>query len=222
MTRATRKPSVVTLPLKTDGWRSKLHPLFVEAAGLKRKVVVLARRGKPEGRKEIDRLNREVMPELMQKAGDLYDSMKPNGQIRNLGYLKALGLDNLPPGTVVPEDVFMLRWLCWFRFGKTLETLNHEYELRDLVAIKQMNKLRLEIDMCRIGEVDPNKLKFKTDLDHFCLLNGGLDLGFDSLSAEELADCFDALCPCGAPHFPENLSKLRARILKEFPPISRT
>jgi hypothetical protein len=115
---------------------------------------------------------------------------------------------------------FIFRWLCWFRFGKTPQVLISEYESGERKATKQMNKLRLEFDMWRIGEINPNKLKFKIDLDHFTLMNGGFDLGLGKLTSEELADCFDELCPCGRPHFPENLAKLRSRIIREFPPIS--
>jgi hypothetical protein len=45
----------------------------------------------------------------------------------------------------------------------------------------------------------------------------GLDFGLDILTANELADCFDALCTCGAKqHDPENLRKLRTRILQSL------
>jgi hypothetical protein len=64
---------------------------------------------------------------------------------------------------------------------------------------------------------DPNKLKFKTDLDHFDLMVFGTDLGLEPLSDEELAECFDELCPCGKEHYGENLRKLRTRIDKQFP-----
>ena len=42
----------------------------------------------------------------------------------------------------------------------------------------------------------------------------GLDLGIEALSAEELADCFDELCACGKRHTPDNLRKLRTRLLQ--------
>jgi len=72
-------------------------------------------------------------------------------------------------------------------------------------------------DKWRFGLLDPNKLKFKTDLDHFDLMISGIDFGLDQLSDEELAVCFDELCPCSRPHFGENLRKLRIRIERQFP-----
>lgn len=112
----------------------------------------------------------------------------------------------------------MFHWLCFCRFNKTAEQLVREYESGSMKAAKQVHKLSLEYDRWRFGQLDPNKLKFKIDLDHFGLITFGLGLGLEVLSAMELADCFDAVCPCGKPHFPENLSKLRTRIIKAFPP----
>jgi hypothetical protein len=221
MTRKSkRSPKLAVGPSPTGTWRNKLHPLFIKAAELNRRVVMLSRSNVPEERQEAARLNAKNMPNLLREADSLYDLMKPAGQIRHLGLLKAFGIENLPPGTVISHEEYICRFLCWFRFGKTIETLTREYESRERKAVKQMNKLRLELDLWRIGEVNPNKLKFKTDLDHFTLMNGGLDLGIENLTQSELADCFDELCPCAKQHFPENLGKLRARILKEFPPTS--
>src|SRR5207245_6404095 len=52
-------------------------------------------------------------------------------------------------------------------------------------------------------------------LDYFSGGRSGLDFGLDKLTADELVNCFDALCTCGIEqHDPENLRKLRKRILK--------
>ncbi len=64
--------------------------------------------------------------------------------------------------------------------------------------------------MCR----DPEKLRFKTDREHFAVVACGLNFGIADLAPEELADCCDALCACGKRHSPENLRKLRASIVK--------
>ena len=42
----------------------------------------------------------------------------------------------------------------------------------------------------------------------------GLELGFRVLSPAELADCYDEMCNCGKSHDPENMNKLRARVIK--------
>jgi hypothetical protein len=217
--KVKRTPRVTAGPRPKGTWREKVHPFFIKAAEFNRKVVVLSRSDVAEEREEGTRLSNERMAELLKEAASLYDVMRPAGKIRHLGFLEALGIDDLPPGTHIPEPEYMFRWLCWFRFGKTLPTLTRQYNSGDRRAVKQMNKLRLELDMWAIGEVDPNKLKFKTDLDHFTLITSGLGMGFENLRPDELADCFDELCPCRKPHFSENLSKLRARILKDFPAL---
>ena len=67
----------------------------------------------------------------------------------------------------------------------------------------------------KFGRLDPNDLRFKMDRPHFDLMAFGLDFGMDNLTADELVNCFDALCTCGMEqHDPENLRKLRKRILK--------
>jgi hypothetical protein len=48
------------------------------------------------------------------------------------------------------------------------------------------------------------------------LLELGLHLGLKLLSAEELADCFDEVCPCGKTHNADALKKQRARVLKDL------
>ena len=65
---------------------------------------------------------------------------------------------------------------------------------------------------------DRNPMEVADDLEHFDLMIFGIDPGLETLSNEELASCFDELCPCEGPHFGENLRKFRDRINKEFPP----
>ena len=102
--------------------------------------------------------------------------------------------------------------------ASALRNVTKKYRNSDFKAAKQFHKLNLEFDKWRFGLLDPNKLKFKTDLDHFDLMIFGMDLGLELLSDGELASCYDELCPCEKPHFGENLRKLRDRINKEFPP----
>jgi hypothetical protein len=44
----------------------------------------------------------------------------------------------------------------------------------------------------------------------------GLNLGLDSLTDEELADCFDEMCPCGKDHDADALKKQRTRVRKQL------
>ena len=195
-----------------------MHPFFITTAEYQKKVSLLTMSGSSSDREEADRLTREIPAELMQEAERLHDEMKPAGRIRHRVLLAILGAENYPPGTVISQGDYMFHWLCWFRYGKTAEHLVREYDSGSFKAAKQVHKLSLEYDNWRFGKLDPNKLKFKTDVDHFDLMTAGLDLGIERLTPLELASCFDELCPCGGPHFPEHLAKLRARIAKMFPP----
>jgi hypothetical protein len=196
-----------------------VHPFFVKVAEYQKKVSLLTRSATSSDREEADRLTKEIPAELMQEAERLHDEMKPAGKIRHLAPLTILGAENYPPGTVISQGDYMFHWLCWYRYGKTAEHLVREYDSGSLKAARQLHKVSMEYDEWRFGKLDPNELKFKTDVDHFELMTSGLDLGIENLTALELSSCFDELCPCGSPHVQENLSKLRARILKAFPPI---
>jgi hypothetical protein len=107
--------------------------------------------------------------------------------------------------------------LDWFFFkrNRTPRWLALEKEKEgDLRAHKQL--VRAEDEFWRLlkghGPVRP----FKVDRPHTDLLELGLHLGLRVLSAEELAACFDEVCPCGTIHNADALKKQRARVLKDF------
>jgi len=59
-------------------------------------------------------------------------------------------------------------------------------------------------------------LPFKVDEIHSELIEIGLNLGLGKLTAEELADCFRCLCPCGKAHDADALKKQRRRVEKQL------
>jgi hypothetical protein len=194
-----------------------VHPYFIEAAEYQKKVTLLTRSAAEEDRAEATRMSVSLPPDLEIKAGKLYDEMKASGKPRRESSIAIYGLEGLPPGTEISQSQYMLCWLCWFKYNKTYSQLLKEREAGNLKAIKQFHNINLEFDKWQFGHLDPNKLKFKTDIDHFDLMMAGLDLGLATCTAEQLADCFDDLCPCGKEHDPENLKKLRERIDHSFP-----
>ena len=99
----------------------------------------------------------------------------------------------------------MLAWFAWNRYGKTFKQLLEE----DRNGVRQSS-----LGVFGGIETDPENIEFKRDREHQVLIQYGLSLGIESISAEELADCFDELCPCGKTHSPENLRKLRARVVE--------
>jgi hypothetical protein len=107
--------------------------------------------------------------------------------------------------------------LDWFFFkrNRTPRWLALEKEKEgDLRAHKQL--ARAEDEFWRLlnghGPVTP----FKVDQPHTDLLELGLHLGLKVLTAEELADCFEEVCPCGKSHDADALKKQRARVLKDL------
>ena len=205
--------------IKTTGWRKKVNPFFIEAAEYQKKVLKLTRSGSVADREEADRLSQNLPPDLMRRAEQLHDEMKASSKHRRQGAVAIYGLEGLPPGSTISEAQYMLGWLCWFKYNKTLTQLLRERESGKLKAIKQFHQILLEFDKWQYGYTDPNKLKFKTDVVHFDLMFAGLDLGLDTLEPDELADCFDEVCDCEDGHDPVNLAKLRERIDKAFPAV---
>ncbi len=74
-----------------------------------------------------------------------------------------------------------------------------------------IERIIVEGNKLRYGEKVPG---FKHDLDHGALIEIGLPLGLDKLTAEELADCFDKVCFCGQEHSADALKKQRKRLIK--------
>ncbi|PYV67590.1 MAG: hypothetical protein DMG97_14960 [Acidobacteria bacterium] len=81
-------------------------------------------------------------------------------------------------------------------------------------ASKQILSVLSDYERWKFGKLDPNDMRFKMDRPRCNLMAFGLDFGLEKLTADELVNCFDSLCTCEKEHDPENLRKLRDRILK--------
>jgi hypothetical protein len=215
--KRNRQPRTHVASPVSHSWKAKLHPLFIGAAEYQKQVLRLLRSDSAADKQNASRLSVNLPPDLVRDAEALHDEMQASGKLRRRSSIKMYGLEDIPPGSTISEEHYVYHWLCWFKYNKTVKTLQAEYASGSFKAAKQFHQLNLEFDKWRLGLTDPNKMKFKTDLDHFDLITAGLNLGIETLTPTELADCFDALCPCGGPHFPENLSKLRKRICLAFP-----
>jgi hypothetical protein len=197
-------------------WRTKLHPFFVSVAEHNKKIVQLSRTGRESDRQESQRMIRNPPAELVEEARRLGDERARSGIKSSMSATKLFAVDDRYPATPeMSDEQFMLAWLAWNKYGKTLKQLLEE----DRAGVKQSSErlvtIRQEYNHWRYDKQDPEKLKFKFDREHQLLIMMGLDFGIDSLTAEELADCFNELCACGAWHSPENLRKLRTRT-KQF------
>jgi hypothetical protein len=123
-------------------------------------------------------------------------------------------VDDSKEGTVIPEDQFTLCWLAWNKYGKTLIELDEGDRAMDEVSSRQLASVMKDYQDWRYGKLDPHQLRSKFDYNHLTVMRCGLDLGIETLTQEELADCFDEICTCGGTHDAENLRKLRTRVIE--------
>ena len=102
----------------------------------------------------------------------------------------------------------------WRRHQRSLHCDVGARDADDLEAFARLNRTNSDYLQWRRGQ--PIKA-FKIDPDHWTLLEMGCDLGLDELTSEELADCFDMLCPCGLEfHEGDALKKQRGRVRKSM------
>lgn len=107
----------------------------------------------------------------------------------------------------------LLEWLCWNRYRRPLWQITLEDAAGDREASKKIERIIADGNRLRYGE---GIASFKSHLDHSALLRMGFPLGLDKLTAEELADCFEAVCPCEIEHTADGLKKQRKRLLADI------
>lgn len=200
------------------GWREKVDPFFVSMMMEYKQNAWLGpsplkaerQKGQEWARNTGNTRLRELVQEAVPRLQQTGFKFKYDIAVKILD----LELPN-PSQTQQPtDDQFMLSWLSWFKFGKTWKQLQQERQAGSYKAGRKMLAvLRDHLDW-QFGKLDPNGMRFKTELPHFLIMAFGLDFGLDNLTLNELADCFDALCTCRMEtHDPDNLRKLKNRIL---------
>jgi hypothetical protein len=191
-----------------DSWKKKVHPVFCEIAALCRALAAAQKQpqqGKRAGevRKVLNLSSKKRQKLLTNHPGNFPGT--PWRQVTATGYK--------PPSTQEKLEQ-VLDWF-FFKRNRTPRWLAIAREKEgDLRAHEQL--VRAEDEFWRLlnghGPVPP----FKVDQPHTDLLELGLHLGLKVLSAEELADCFDEVCPCGKTHNADALKKQKARVLKDL------
>lgn len=218
----TRKPRVSIPKSVGSTWKEKAHPFLIRAAKHRKVVHRLMESPSPEDQEKAQNLIRHPPEELVKEARAIYAERKKTG--KPLKYQTAtllFSMEHIPEGVPVKRSRMTLSWFCLFKFGKPLRQLLREYEARNWKAMKQMNRLAMMYDAWRVGRLDVTKAKHKIDEPHFGLMMLGLNFGLDSMTAEEMADCYDALCVCGKAHSAENLGKLRWRMIRMLEKIEQ-
>ena len=173
-----------------EKWKEKVHPLFLEWAEIYKEMCNALSALGPNPASE---LTKEIRARTEKRLTQL--SGKLPTQLRSKGIITL---------ACTTEDEALFAWLCWRRFRKPLWKLLQEERDGSLKAAKNLVRLREDWQQLVRGQ----KLKpFKGHLDHHQILEVGLSLGLEKLTAEELADCFEKICPCGETHDGDAMKK---------------
>jgi hypothetical protein len=201
--------SFANMKRRPDSWKEKVHPLFIEIAGVYRdSVKEWLALGRPPAEKAA-----QVEARLRQKTAAIRTRYAKTDYTPTttdpLDTILVSGEPSSWPPTKSETDQGFLELLYWKRFGEPLWIALQKSESGDLEALRRVNRVAEDHERLRFGK-GPIKAA-KGDPDHAALLEFGLDLGLSILVPEELADCFDALCPCGKVHDADALKKQRSR-----------
>ena len=193
---------------RQKSWKEKVHPAFLE--------ILLIYRDSQEnllgsGPNQLIQNAQKLRARVLQTREDFlkrYPELQlgsPSNHITAASARYSSRRDNL---------LGILEWLCWRRFGQRLTTLVAEEKAGNLEAHNKVSRLRDDLWhlVHRRGPVEP----FKGNSRHSEIMELGLNLGLDVLTAEELAACFDEFCTCGKTHDTDALKKQRARVRKQL------
>lgn len=189
-----------------NSWKTKVHSAFVEIAELRRELVAAQKEPIPRRNEAVQR----VVEAAAQKRYELlsrYPELSPGqpwGPVKTAGY-------KYPSPQEKQLRVF--EWYFFKRFRYPLAMALQRERTGDLDAHEHLARARSEFWKKGHGYRVP---QFKVNEIHSDLMEPGFGLGITELSAEELADCFDSVCPCGKLHDAEAMKKQRGRVLKQL------
>lgn len=190
-----------------DSWKARVHPAFLKIGKLWSEFHKADLSSEANaGRRKAQELRAEAV-RLREELPKLYPDLRPGSSSNHiLAASKSLLSEQ-------DARAGALEWLCWRRAQQPLAVLLAEEGEGSHVAHDTVQRVRDDFWRAVHGEsVEP----FKTNAYHWELLEIGLDLRLTELSAEELAACFDELCPCGETHDASALRKLRLRVSKQL------
>lgn len=211
-----RRPRTSGGPSPSTGWQKKVHPFFVKTMSGYEEIEQLSKSPWKEDHVKAQQLVRNPPEELRKEARQLGEQLrKENPNFRKIvTKIFDLDLENTAISDI-SDEAYMLSWLSWNKYQKTWRQLQYERNTGNRTASKRILAVLADYEKWKFSELNPNKMSFKIHRLHFNFMAHGLNFGLDTLSPDELADCFDALCSCGIQqHDPENLRKLRTNILK--------
>jgi hypothetical protein len=209
-----RKPRIKIPEFTETKWREKVHPYFIRMLEYNNHVMKLSASPSEADRKEALRLTRNPPPELAEETNRMHDAIPASERSEHDAYLSIYGVVDAPEGGTMSEGQFAMGWLAFNKFGKSIGELVAGDAAGDMKSSRQLMSVQRDYQDWRYGKLDINKMHFKFDSHHIQIMTAGLKLGLRDLSPDELADCYDELCNCGKPHDPENIKKLRTRVIK--------
>jgi len=192
-----------------NSWKAKIHPALVDFAKLYKETIGAWKSLGPNPSWDrvapIDERHREKLEEFRKKYADV-----PLGSSAfDLIYVD--GPTGWPPSQRDKDQDF-LENLYWKHYKEPLWIALQKVQQGDVNAYRRVMRIGEYYQRRRFsqGAMKPAK----GDADHSDLLEMGLDMGLGKLSPEELADFFDAFCPCGKIHDADALKKQRLRTRK--------
>jgi hypothetical protein len=187
MNALKRKRRPRTRVLKSTNWRARVHPFLVRMLEYNKKVADLLASPNEADKAEGQRLSDNPPPELIAEAERMHDAIPESERPRHDAHLSIYGAVDSKEGTVIPEDQFMLGWLAWSKFGKTIMELVEEDKAGDEKSSRRLASVVKDYQDWQYGKLDPNRLRSKFDYHHLSTMRMGLDLGIEALTQEELA-----------------------------------
>jgi hypothetical protein len=192
----------------------KVDPYFIHMLEYNNQVMRLQVSPNEADRKEAQRLTREPPLELVEETNRMHDAIPTSERPQHDAYLSIFGTVDVPKGGTMPEGQFVLGWLAFNKFGKSIGELIAGDASGDEKSSRQLLSVQRAYQDWRYGKLDIITTRFKLDSHHIQIMQAGLELGLRDLSPNELADCYDEVCNCGESHDSGNINKLRTRVIK--------
>lgn len=198
--------SNVTKRRGRKSWKQKVHPAFVEIARVYRDSAEAVLGFRPDHVRRNSQSIRVPVSEVREELLRRYPELQPGSPSKHVtvAFQRFLSQRDIVTG--------MMEWFCWRRFGHPLAILIAEEKAGSLEAHKKV--LRVRDEFWRLVYGKGPVVPFKGHSHHSDIMELGLNVGLDTLTQEELADCFDEVCPCGKAHDADTLKKQRTRVRK--------
>lgn len=184
-------------------WRTKVDPPFLEAALLLKEASLKGNSSDVNAASELFAKCEKIRKQF---------PTRPHGPPSAADIIYAKAPESWPP-TASDRAKGELSWLHWNRFRIPLwqDAIKARFNVE---ASKRITHTISDYDDRRSN---PHwQPKFRIDLDHSAIFELGLTLGLERLTEEELANCFDSVCPCGRTHSADAIRKQRDRLIADL------